>query len=502
MSYIAIDTYDADETDPVLKKIEEHETSVKRLIIYGSIIVSPALLGGMGLSYSAIALPQMQLSISDASWFGSMFNFGSPIGSILTGLIIDKFGRRPSIMISVIPSVLGWLLLLLDFQRTITFSGRILTGVNSGCMYISQVYAAECIVVNHPHWRNSLNVWQGIALSLGMILTYALGCLLPYRYVAAAAAVFSFLLLLINYLYIPESPQWLYHKGLIKEAKRSEKLLGIHQPILKDIDSIETPSCSSKTSHFITVIRKLMRKDVYKPLLVMTMLYTMIMFSGAPAFTAYMVDIITVGSETSQPAQEVMPSTRQFPFLRHYIHYFAPTTNDPDYELGLISSILGLIAVFLVSVVVPYGGIKKVYYFSSVGMSVCLCLLSVSLFHFDNQSMQNVLNVLHVISVWCASFFISFGVATIPTSILGELFPHSAKGFACIPSIVFCMCSGIAVKIHPYLLLYCGGVLYVYYAILLLASTVFFALFVPETVGKSLDEIGHFFSGSNGFIQM
>lgn len=420
-----------------------------------------------------------------------MFNFGSPIGSILTGLIIDKFGRRPSIIISVIPNILGWMLLILDFQRTITFSGRILTGVNSGCMYISQVYAAECIVVNHPNWRNSLNVWQGIALSLGMTLTYALGCLLPYQGVAAAAAFLSIILLLINYLYIPESPKWLYHKGLIKEAKRSEKLLGIHQPILKDIDSIETPSCAGKTSHFFIVIRKLMRKDVYKPLLVITILYIMIMFSGGPAITAYMVDIITVGTETSQSTYNTK---------RYFSHENIPnivqssTSNDPSYELGLISSILSLVAVSLVSIVVRYGGIKKLYYFSSVGMSIWLCLLGISVFHFDNQSMQVFFNTLHVISVWCISFFYCFGVTTIPTSILGELFPHNAKGFACIPAIVFCLSSGAAVKLHPYLFLYFGGTLYIFYAIVLFASTIFVGLFLPETVGKTLDEIGEFFS--------
>lgn len=418
-----------------------------------------------------------------------MFNLGSPLGAIFIGLIVDKFGRRPSILISILPSVVGWLLLCLDFQRPLTFSGRILTGVNAGCMYVGQVYAAECIIVNHPNWRNSLNTWQAVALSFGMLLCYAFGCFLPYQGVAAIAASISIVLIVINYQYLPESPKWLYHKGLIKEAKRSEKLLGIHQPILKDIETMDIPFHITDTSYFITVMRKLKRKDVYKPLLVMTALYITVMFSGGAAVTAYMVDIIGIDSETGQSTHTI----KRY-FSREHLDQAVPTTTDPSYELGLIASILVLIAVFLVSFVVRYTGIKKAYYFSSAGMSIGLILLGISLFHFDNKSVQNFINVLHVVSVWCIAFFYGFGVSNIPASILGEVFPHDAKGFASIPAIVFCLSAAAAVKFHPYLFIYYGGGLYFLYALILVTSTFIVAFFVPETVGRTLDELGEFFS--------
>ncbi len=42
-------------------------------ILLGLIVVSPSFLCGLNMSYTTVALPQMNLSLEDASWFGMYF---------------------------------------------------------------------------------------------------------------------------------------------------------------------------------------------------------------------------------------------------------------------------------------------------------------------------------------------------------------------------------------------------------------------------------------------
>lgn len=469
------------------KTISSKEISISRMIFLCTIVVSPGILDGITLAYSGIALPQMNLDVDGASWFGSLQVLGSIFSSIVGGLMLDKVGRRPTVLLAVLPTCIGWLLISMGTSNIIIFTGRILTGFTSGILYFGQVYAAECIVVNHTHLRNHFNTWGMISMSLGELLCYTLAYLLPYREVAFVSASIAAIICLAIFCYIPESPHWLYKRGRLAAARNSERKLSIYQPILNN-DYI--PPTSELKTNMKKIIEGLSRKDVYKPLCIMTIWLSLIMFSGGQCIISYMVDVLTIQTNIRSSYWKLPPLniTRQKSLVQISEYQVSSSSNSPitsAYMLTVISGICNLVAVILMSSVITRTRTKLTFLTSTFCMSVALLAYGVSEFRI----WQPTFAIVHVVSVWLILFFYAFGTASVATSVVGEMFPHDAKGFASIPMISMSLTGAIAVKLHLYLYSYFGGWLYFIYAFINFINMIFTAVFVPETVGKTADEI-------------
>lgn len=68
--------------------------------------------------YPATTLPllneqsmDVKLSISQASWFASITAIFSPIGGLLSGYMLDKFGRRTTLICINVISIISWLII-------------------------------------------------------------------------------------------------------------------------------------------------------------------------------------------------------------------------------------------------------------------------------------------------------------------------------------------------------------------------------------------------------
>lgn len=64
----------------------------------------------------------------------SVLSLSSPLGSFISGPIMDQFGRKPGLIISTVPLVLGWILIALAASRPVLLAGRVLTGIAVGLM--------------------------------------------------------------------------------------------------------------------------------------------------------------------------------------------------------------------------------------------------------------------------------------------------------------------------------------------------------------------------------
>lgn len=70
--------------------------------------------------FSAVLIPQLKdpsntLSVSkrDISWIASVYPLFAPLGSIVSGFLIEKYGRINGLKLAIIPSVLGQITLAL-----------------------------------------------------------------------------------------------------------------------------------------------------------------------------------------------------------------------------------------------------------------------------------------------------------------------------------------------------------------------------------------------------
>lgn len=76
--------------------------------------------------------PDLHLTKSQASWFGSVFTLGAAAGGLSAMILNDLLGRKLSIMFSAVPSAAGYALMAGAHGLWMLLLGRTLTGFAGG----------------------------------------------------------------------------------------------------------------------------------------------------------------------------------------------------------------------------------------------------------------------------------------------------------------------------------------------------------------------------------
>ncbi|XP_017702921.1 PREDICTED: solute carrier family 22 member 14 isoform X10 [Rhinopithecus bieti] len=147
-----------------------------------------------------------------------MFMAGPLIGSLIFGLITDKIGRYPAILLSLLGLIIfGFgtafvnsfhLYLLFRFGISQSVVGYAISSVSLATEWLVGEHRAHAIILEHCFFAVGAMLLTGIAYSLPhWRLLFLVGGVLAVP--------------LISYIWIlPESPRWLMMKGKVKEAKQ------------------------------------------------------------------------------------------------------------------------------------------------------------------------------------------------------------------------------------------------------------------------------------------
>lgn len=404
----------------------------------------------------------------------------APVGSISVGLIIDRYGRRTALLWNILPGIFGWLLLYLDLTVHTTLLGQVLNGLLCGASgYPSQVYAGECVMVNDVRMRNRFLSWISICNASGMFLTYILGYFLDYRKIAAVGLVLAVVTFLLIFCFIPESPLWLYLQGRTGDAEWSQKKLGT-RPSASDRRRVSVllsdEIVESRWSMVKASFMKLKRKDVYKPLLISILLVTSLSFIGGMSVMFYMVEII---SKPKNTASYTSFSPKLY-FVNDTVHHVEDT-----YMYSIIAGGVMVVANVFMSIVLPLVGVKTILIVPLLGMGLGMATEGYVTLHKYSDS----LFTWHLAAMWLITFTYTSSILMIPDTMLADLFPVDAKGFASIPFLWESVLVAGVSKLHPYVFQMVQGYLYYFYGSMCVVSAVIVFLFIPEIVGRTLIEI-------------
>ncbi|KAG8265075.1 hypothetical protein J6590_103020 [Homalodisca vitripennis] len=108
-------------------------------------------------SWTSPTLPKLEapgsfihLDSNEASWVGSLNSLGNIFGPFLGGWLIDRVGRRWTILIADLMNLLSWVVLLVATSVWHIYLGRFLGGFSGGILFVAiPVYVAEIAEVSY-----------------------------------------------------------------------------------------------------------------------------------------------------------------------------------------------------------------------------------------------------------------------------------------------------------------------------------------------------------------
>lgn len=407
----------------------------------------------------------------------SAFAFTGMIGSLLVGPVVKKFGRRGGLMVNNIISLvaaafLGFSKLANSFAMIVI--GRALIGVFAGLatgvvpMYIGEISPKE--------WRGAIGVLNQLLITIGILVAQLFGLqgvmgtssLWPWLF--AFTAVPS-ILQMISIPFMPKSPRYL----LIDQHKEDEarnvlvKLRGTDN-IVNEMDDMRQEADSESSVGQLSMLQLFKDRSVRWQLITILILMICQQLSGINAVFFYSNQIFDKAG--------------------------IPKGNQQDLAsvgVGTVNVLMTIVSVGIIE----WAGRKSLLVWG-FGMMIFWCI-----------AMTVVLNLMLVMEGWISylsiacviGYIVGFaiGPGPIPWLVTAELFRQAARPPA---FMIACMvnwgCNFLIGIGFPAVNKVTGPWVFLIFMVVCTVATVFLALVLPETKGKTFQEINDLFAKRNG----
>ncbi|XP_058738596.1 sugar transporter ERD6-like 5 isoform X2 [Vicia villosa] len=422
--------------------------------VFGSYVFGTAV-GYSSPTQSRIMI-DLNLGVAQFSIFGSILTIGAMIGAIVSGTIADYAGRRLAMGFSQLFCILGWLAITIAEDAWWLYIGRLLVGCGIGLLsYVVPVYIAE---ITPKNLRGRFTAVHQLMISCGMSLTYLIGAFVNWR-ILAIIGIVPCLIQLLSLPFIPDSPRWLAKVGRLKESDSSlQRLRGKNADVYKEANEIRdyTETLQQQTEASIIGLFQL---QYLKSLTVGLGLMILQQFGGINGIVFYANSIFT-SAGFSESIGTIAMVTVKIPM-----------------------TILG---VFLLD----KSGRRPLLLLSAVGTCLGCFLAALSFFLQDIHKWKEVSPVLALVGVLVYVGFFSLGMGAIPWVIMSEIFPINVKGSAgSLVTLVNWLCSWIVSYAFNFLMTWSSTGTFLGFAVVCGFTVIFVAKVVPETKGRTLEEI-------------
>ena len=424
-----------------------------------------------------------QLDALQQGWYVGCALVGSIVGVLFAGILSDKLGRKLTMVISAVlfsTSALGCALSA-DFTQLVIY--RIIGGVGIGVVSIvSPLYISEVAVAQY---RGRLVSLYQLAVTVGFLGAY----LVNYQLLAWAESgtqlsvdwlnkifitevwrgmlgmeTLPAILFFIIIFFIPESPRWLIVRG--KELKAVNILEKIYNSIteaksqLNETKSVLTSETKSEWS-------LLMKPGIFKAVIIGVCIAILGQFMGVNAVLYY-------GPSIFENAGLSGGDSLFYQVL-----------------VGLVNTLTTVLALVIIDKV----GRKKLVYYGVSGMVVSLILIGLYFLFGDSLGVSSLfLLVFFLFYVFCCAV----SICAVVFVLLSEMYPTKVRGLAMsIAGFALWIGTYLIGQLTPWMLqnLTPAGTFFLF-ALMCVPYMLIVWKLVPETTGKSLEEIERYWTRS------
>lgn len=391
----------------------------------------------------------------NTGWAVGCINIGAALGALIAGKLSAAIGRKKLLLICSFLFALtgvatGW-----APGFTLFIFARLLSGVAVGVaalvcpMYIAEIAPASL--------RGRLVTFYQLAIVSGLMLAYLSNYLLlnsgvnNWRWMFSSQTLPA-LLFFGGLFFVPESPRWLIKKNRVRDAEVILAKIGGD-----DYAAVETTSIQKSFANEVKEnIRDIFKKDVRYIVLIGVLVAFFSQADGQNSLFSYAPVIFKQ----------------------------AGMAEDAAFMQSVIIGVINFIFTFIAIVFIDKIGRRKLLLYGSM----LLCFDAIALaacFYFAAPGYYTLLFVLGFIAIYAAT------LGPVTWVILSEVFPNRIRSTSMgLATLVLWIANFITTASFPILKSYFGlHVTFAIHAGICLLYFVYVKTSIPETKGKSLEEI-------------
>ena len=413
------------------------------------------------------------LSKIEVGWFASSALVGAIFGALIAGSLSDTYGRKPVLIVAALLFFVSALCSAVPPTFTLLIIARFIGGIGVGmASVLSPLYISE---FSPPSVRGRLVALYQLSIVIGILLAYLSNWMLlrfsnshqdsfaelnilhqvfvteVWRGMFAAEMIPSSLFVALLFI-IPETPRW-----LIKNDQKDKGFEILARISGIKIAEFELNEIRNTVNHVKGKIRDMIRPGLRLALIVGVGLSVFGQFTGVNIIVYY-------GPAILENAGFKLDSALQF-----------------QVAIGIINLMFTIIALWKID---SWGRRPLLIW----GMaSVCVSLLIITALFYAEQTSGMLIIIM--LCVYMASLAIS--INAVIWVLTGEIFPNKIRGRAMsIATFSNWSINFLTAFLFPWYIQQTSmSTGFLTFAGFCLVATIFFYRFVPETKGKSLEEI-------------